>query len=487
MEVAFIHAPQNIMRESPPHFYIMPMGMIMAANLVNERGFTSQVFHLGIEKEEGSSPEQVISEIDALMFAIDIHWYVHLYDAVTVAAVCKRLHPHAIILVGGMTASCFAQDLVSQFPFIDYVIRGDAEVPLMKMVEAYDRGSLFTHIPNLTYMRGKQVVQSPLQYVAGSEDISGLPYVSDPLPIHLGDTYLHKEMAGESCFPSFWFCCGRGCMFNCCWCGGASSAHERLTGRGSMIYRNPENVAHDIMMLASRLNMASFSHDVIAMGRHYSSRLFSLIKKENLDIGAYWEVFDPSLYSKKTLLEFALTFNPQRSKIAVSLGSAVPEVRDKSGMAAFSNDQLYQMLKNARDLGIQVEGYFHILPQETYETFETTLRFVNSIQKELKVPFFYWSATLDPESPMYAAPEAFGLTSRLHHLSDYWHACCKGEPFVGYDLANFLEKDMLTLSRTRTEEMPEGIASLYNSVIAERNRLIGLQADTDISSETLFI
>lgn len=255
-----------------------------------------------------------------------------------------------------------------------------------------------------------------------------------------------------------------------------------------MISRDPERVVQDIVLLASKLNMVSLSHDVMAMGRSYALQLFSLIRKENLDIGAYWEIFDPSLYSREVLTEIARTFNSQRSKIAVSLGSAIPDIRKESGMAAFSNAQFFSMLRHTRALGIQAEGYFHILPSETYKTFEATLKFLEIMQREVKVPFFYWSATLDPESPMHANPQAFGLTSRMHTFADYWHELSKGSPFVGYDLPHFREKDMLALSAGRTESMPENIATLYNKVASQRNALIGLTHEgTDIAFEALFI
>ena len=255
-----------------------------------------------------------------------------------------------------------------------------------------------------------------------------------------------------------------------------------------MTYRDPEKVAAEVGIYASSLHSASFSHDVVAMGKHYAQQLFSSIRKENLDIGAYWEVFDPSLYSKDVLMEIARTFNPQRSKLAFSLGSADFKIREKSGMAAFSNDQLLKMLHNARALGLQAEGYFHILPPDTHITFEATLSFVEKIQKELKVPFFYWSAILDPASPMHVHPESFGLCLRINSFDDLWQAVSKGNPYTGYDLSRFTEQDMITLADESTIGLPMPIACIYQKTVAQRNALIGLtESDTDIAFETMFI
>lgn len=485
--MAFLHAPQNITRKGPPQYYIMPMGSIMLANLLCEQGIESRVYHLGIERENGNAPEEVISRLDASVFAINIHWYVHLCDGVQAARLCKTAHSDATVIVGGITASCFPREMLAKFPFIDVVVQGDAEVPMLQLAKACLNGGSFKDIPNIVYNKG--LAKTPHQYVAHKEELSQLPYVADPLPVEHAITYFHREMQGESCFPTFWFCCGRGCTFNCCWCGGASSSHVIHSKRYSITVRDPEKVAQEVTLLASRLNSASFSHDIAVLGTKYSSKLFSTIKAESLDIGAYWEVFDPSLYSRKMLSTIAKTFNPQRSKFAVSLGSALPEIREKSGMAQFSNDQFYEVLRTMRTLGFQVEGYFHVLPPETYESMRTTLTFVEKIQEELKIPFFYWSPTLDPASPMQVHPDAFGLVSRMHTFDDYWQACCKGI-FMGYDLCNFTEQDLISLSTGRPTVLPESLRILYERVTRQRNSLIGVadrSTDHDLAAETLFI
>lgn len=488
VDVAFLHTPHHITRNPPFQYYLLPMGMIMLANLLNEEGIESRVFNLGIELQKGTSLEKSISAIDAHIFAIDIHWYVHLYDAVTVASMVKKIHPHAYIVIGGLTASRFAREILETFQFIDAVIKGDAEIPMLQLVTAFMKGKKegFHDIPNIVYRDGS-VRENDLQYVAHRKELSRLPYVKNPLPVNHEDTFLHREMQGESCFPTLWFCCARGCTFNCCWCGGAHMSHEVLTGRHHITVRDPERVADEVITMASRLNTASFSHDLAVLGKKYCTLLFSRIREESLDIGCYWEIFDPSRYSEDFLMQIARSFHPQRSKFAVSLGSALPAIREKSGMASFTNTHFVDLLHSMRDMGFQVEGYFHVLPPETYESMYNTLQFVERIQKELHIPFFYWSPTLDPASPMQLYPETYGIISRLHSFSDYWKAC-SGAPFTGYDLPHFTEKDMISLSTGQSASLPESVASLYREVTQQRNSIIGISSDeSDLSSEILFI
>jgi hypothetical protein len=105
---------------------------------------------------------------------------------------------------------------------------------------------------------------------------------------------------------------------------------------------------------------------------------------------------------------------------------------------------------------------------------------VESIQKDLKVPFFYWSATLDPESPMHVTPEAFGLVSRMKTFGDYWQKSSEGRPFVGYDLQWYREKTLLDLSAACARGLPEHVSDIFTRTTVQRNALIGLEEDSDL-------
>ena len=68
--------------------------------------------------------------------------------AIQVAAWAKRVNPDISIIAGGMSASVF-------FPFllrdskIDYIIRGDGDIPLLLLVEALLEGKDISEIPNV--------------------------------------------------------------------------------------------------------------------------------------------------------------------------------------------------------------------------------------------------------------------------------------------------------------------------------------------------
>jgi radical SAM superfamily enzyme YgiQ (UPF0313 family) len=86
-----------------------------------------------------------------------MHWYEHCYGAVETAKFCKQVLPDAWIVMGGLSATGFAREILENFPSVDFIIRGDAEIPLLALArlllqsgQAVDPAAL-AGIPNLSY------------------------------------------------------------------------------------------------------------------------------------------------------------------------------------------------------------------------------------------------------------------------------------------------------------------------------------------------
>ena len=75
----------------------------------------------------------------ARVILIDLHWYEHSYGAISMARFCKEALPDAWVVLGGLTASAFAREILERFDAVDFVIRGDAEQPLLALVQQVSR------------------------------------------------------------------------------------------------------------------------------------------------------------------------------------------------------------------------------------------------------------------------------------------------------------------------------------------------------------
>src|SRR5437899_11542536 len=73
---------------------------------------------------------------DVRLVMIDLHWYEHAYGAMDVMRACKHVWPDVPVLLGGLTVSRFAEEIMANFNAVDYVIRGDPELPTVQLAES---------------------------------------------------------------------------------------------------------------------------------------------------------------------------------------------------------------------------------------------------------------------------------------------------------------------------------------------------------------
>jgi anaerobic magnesium-protoporphyrin IX monomethyl ester cyclase len=90
---------------------------------------------------------------DVKLVLVDLHGYRHSYGAISAALACKQVLPRARVAFGGSSALHIAAETLRSFPEVDFVIRGDAEEPLLSLVRRVCSSASvpLSSNPNLTY------------------------------------------------------------------------------------------------------------------------------------------------------------------------------------------------------------------------------------------------------------------------------------------------------------------------------------------------
>src|SRR5215468_1830093 len=78
-----------------------------------------------------------------------------------IAAEVKRLHPESVVALGGPQASVVDVATMRAYPFIDLVLRGEAEQTLPQLLDALDSGSSMVSVPGVTFRQGGEVLRTP--------------------------------------------------------------------------------------------------------------------------------------------------------------------------------------------------------------------------------------------------------------------------------------------------------------------------------------
>ncbi|HID62524.1 MAG TPA: TIGR04190 family B12-binding domain/radical SAM domain protein, partial [Anaerolineae bacterium] len=402
------------------------------AEYLEQRGLRVRIVNLAVRmlNDPRFDAERQIRRLHPDAFGIDLHWLPHAHGAIEVARIIKKHHPHAPVILGGLSATYYHQELMN-YPEVDYVIRGDsAEEPLLQLMQCIIEGSEPHTVPNLTWRDSQgNVHANPLTHSPENLNHVLLDY-----------GYVVKAVARYRDLASFvpfqrWLgypitaalTC-RGCHHNCVTCGGSSRAFREFYGRAKTAFRAPEMLAQDIR------NIRRFSKgpifvlgDIRQAGMDYAERFLEAIN--GFEGQLMFEFFGPSSWDflqklGQAVPNFVLEISPE---------SHSEEVRYAFGRH-YSNEELEDTIGYALEAGChRLDLFFMIgLPKQTYQTVLDTVQYCEHLLHRFNKsggdagrirPFISPLAPfLDPGSLAFEKPEAHGYRLFYRTLEEHRQA-----------------------------------------------------------------
>jgi radical SAM superfamily enzyme YgiQ (UPF0313 family) len=232
---------------STGQFITTPFGMLSIADYLDRNGYKVLVDNLGERMVTSTSfdAEMHIGNLSAKVYAIGLHWCVHSQGAIEIARLCKKLHPDAMVVLGGLTATVFHEELVRKYEFVDAVIRGEAEKPFLLLMRALEQHKELEEVPNLTYRDGAGRIRS-VPLMKPSVDLDEFEFTRLDLLEPKGSIFTPGML------PSWTIPICRGCLHNCVACGGSAYSYRTYLGRELPAFRSPEKIAEDIRKLSEQ-------------------------------------------------------------------------------------------------------------------------------------------------------------------------------------------------------------------------------------------
>lgn len=169
--------------------------------------------------------------------------------SIRIAACLKRADPGSIILFGGPQASVVDEHTLRAFPFVDFVLRGEADMTLLCLLNELSGGRQLSAVPGLTWRSPFGVQRNPSAPVIQILDDLPLP------AFHLTGELEHLKAAPLEL--------GRGCPFACTFC----STNDFF--RRKFRLKSPERMLADMRAVASRWGIRAFdlTHDMFTVDR----------------------------------------------------------------------------------------------------------------------------------------------------------------------------------------------------------------------------
>ena len=303
-----------------------------------------------------------ISSVDTSLIGI-VFLTPMIHSVEKVIRIIKKTCPKIQILVGGHHPT-FLPDEVMKNPDIDFIIRGEGEIPLYELIKALKTPHPdFKTVPSLTYRDQDKVIHNPMAPLI--EDLDSLPYIERDLVINC-DYNKHQ---------GHYFNTARGCPYSCSFC-----ADKRIWG-GRIRRRSVRNAIDELLMLQKnyKIKMVDMTDGTFTYDRKYLIEFCKEFVKNKLTVPwrctARYDNIDEEmlLYLKGANcqgLYFGLESGSEKILKAMNKKTNLDMILEKSEMVYRSGVESVAAIL----LGV---------PDEDSEDLESTIRIMKMIKVDL--------------------------------------------------------------------------------------------------------
>ncbi|HYX53772.1 MAG TPA: radical SAM protein, partial [Candidatus Limnocylindrales bacterium] len=244
---------------------LAPVGVLSLAAVLEARGLQPEVIDLNrIYHSWLRSPER--EQTDFCRFAgeyfagrdfdlFDLFGFSTVCSSypvtLRIAAEVRRAHPKSIIILGGPQASVVDAATLRAFPFVDVVVRGEAEHTLPELVDALSGQGQLSSVAGITFRRKEdgEIVRTP-----------DAPLILDLDTLLFPAFHLFPDVSHCRHFPLE---LGRGCPFSCTFCSTNDFFRRRFR------LKSPAQMISDMRRVKQSYGISSFElvHDMFTVDR----------------------------------------------------------------------------------------------------------------------------------------------------------------------------------------------------------------------------
>jgi anaerobic magnesium-protoporphyrin IX monomethyl ester cyclase len=277
--------------------------------------------------------------------------------------------------IGGHYPSLCHDELLTNFPEIDSVVRYEGEETLVELVDRLQAGADWRAIDGIAYLRHGEVVATPARPLV--QDLDSLPFPERP--------YEPERVGGFSTLPVL---ASRGCIRRCSFC----SIHTFYrTAPGKVVrVRKPEKVIEEMLDLYHRhgIRVFLFQDDDFPLwgrkGRRWADELMARMHESGLAENTIWKISCRAEYVEPEL--FAAMREAGLFLVYMGIESGV-----ESGLEILFKQMTIQQNLDAvatlKQLGIAYSyGFMLFDPSSTFESVRQNVGFLRQIAGDGSAP-----------------------------------------------------------------------------------------------------
>lgn len=205
----------------------------------------------------------------------------HLFlDTIDVLREIKKILPETKLVLGGYHATFVSREILSEYPFVDYILKGEAESSFRALLDRLESGQPPADVPGISFRNNGKLIDNPFEL---AQDLDRLPFPDRTMLGNLRYGYMLQSIRlTPGKFTTI--CTSRGCPFKCRYCSCASFSLRRWRPRSA------QNVVDEIEMIRDQgYESVTIVDDNFTQDRKRVEKICDLLGKKRIRLQFYFE------------------------------------------------------------------------------------------------------------------------------------------------------------------------------------------------------
>lgn len=418
VDVLLVHPPVNfnLVRRPIQFSSVMGYGLLHIAACLEEMGYKVIVWDLQEAYRMRIPLEQIqksLNTYDPTVIGVELNWVAFSKGAIQTAELFKKVRPDIPIVIGGMHATIFANEIVQKHhSVIDAVLKGEAEKTFPKIVKNLEEKENIGKVGGLVTFDGKRLHEVPLRKNDIYINLDDIPLCSYKVVRHIIDNTPRPVP------PIMAINTSRGpCKFNCTYCIGRYIAP--LSGRRAFSTHSSEWIVDQInIYIDEGVDGITFQDYLFLSEKKRLIDLAEAIQRDQINekIKGINMIAIPGLLSGDTLNQLSRAGVCEIDYGAESGSNCVLRLLKRPT----SSEIILDSVKATISRGIvPLTWWMTGLPNEGIKEVEETLKLINKTIEEGSIPKWITPLIIMPETELFRRAKDYGISLRLKTFEEF--------------------------------------------------------------------
>ena len=244
----------------------IPLSLLAVSSLLDKAGHKVIILDQHVDKDWSNTLKQILTQEKPVLAGITSMTGAQLKNALNIADLIRK-NSNMPIVWGGVHASLFPEGTLAH-PLVDYLVVGEGETALLKLVDHLQGHGELADIPSLGYKSSGKIQINPRGPFHELDQLPDIPYHLVNIKPYLHTYYWEKEVVElES---------SRGCPFNCGFC------YNEIYNNRKWRARSPERMVQQIRTLHTQYGIRNclFIDDSFFIDTDRVTRFVDLLLQE---------------------------------------------------------------------------------------------------------------------------------------------------------------------------------------------------------------